>query len=192
MGNLVLGSQSPRRLQLLREHDFAPRVVLPLIDDGVFDIGAMMPIKWVESLAVLKAIDVVQQCEQEGVVIAADTVCVLHNQVFGQPNDGDDARNMLCAMTNIEHHVYTGWCIAKGDGHLESGCDIAVIHIGELSEQTIDSYVQSKQWKGKAGGYNVLEQIEAGWPIRVEGDITGVMGLPMQVLEPLLSKHLKT
>ena len=59
MDNLVLGSQSPRRLKLLREHDFAPRVVLPLIDDGVFDIGAMMPIKWVESLAVLKAIDVV-------------------------------------------------------------------------------------------------------------------------------------
>ncbi len=190
MSNLVLGSQSPRRLQLLREYGFEPRVVLPHIDDGAFDIGAMLPSKWVVTLAVLKAIDVAQQCEQEDVVIAADTVCVLHNQVFGQPKDGEDARNMLHAMTNREHHVCTGWCIASRDGQLESGCDIAAIHIGDLSEQAINSYIQSEQWKGKAGGYNVLEQIEAGWPISVEGDMTGVMGLPMQVLEPLLSKRL--
>ncbi|MCH2146211.1 MAG: Maf family protein [Phycisphaerales bacterium] len=192
MVNLVLGSQSPRRLQLLREHGFEPRVILPLIDDGVFDIGAMLPSKWVETLAVLKAIDVAEQCAQEDVVIAADTVCVLHNHVFGQPKEGQDARDMLRAMTNREHHVYTGWCIATQDGHLESGCDIASIYIGDLSEQSIDTYIQSEHWKGKAGGYNVLEQIEAGWPISVEGDMTGVMGLPMQVLEPLLSKFLKT
>ena len=95
MVNLVLGSQSPRRLQLLREHVFEPSVIRPHIDDGVFDIGAMMPSKWVETLALLKAIDVVGQCEQGDVVIAADTVCVLHNHVFGQPKDGEDAKNML-------------------------------------------------------------------------------------------------
>ena len=190
MFNLVLGSQSPRRLQLLREHGFDPSVILPHIDDGVFDIGAMMPEKWVETLAILKVTDVVGQCEQDDVVIAADTVCVLHNHVFGQPKDGEDAKSMLQAMTNREHHVYTGWCIVKGDDYLESGCDIAAIHIGNLSKQLIDTYIESDHWKGKAGGYNVLEQIEAGWPIRVEGDMTGVMGLPMQILEPLLSKHL--
>ena len=191
MANLILGSQSPRRLQILHEHGFEPSVVLPKIDDGVFDIGAMRPNKWVESLAVLKAIDVVERCEQKEVVIAADTVCILHNHVFGQPKDGEEARDMLQAMMNREHHVCTGWCIASQDDYFESGCDIAAIHIGELSEQVIDTYIQSEQWKGKAGGYNVLEQIEAGWSIRVEGDMTGVMGLPMQVLEPLLSKYLQ-
>ncbi len=191
MQRLVLGSQSPRRLQLLHEHGFEPHVTLPRIDDGEFAIGAMMPNKWVESLAILKARDVLEQCDGNDVVLTADTVCIMHNHVYGQPVHRDDAKAMLISMRECTHTVSTGWCIADCNGHA-SGVENATIHIDAISDDDIDTYVQSDLWKGKAGGYNVIERIEAGWPITIDGDMTCVMGLPMQLLQPLLSKRLKT
>jgi septum formation protein len=53
---------------------------------------------------------------------------------------------------------------------------------GDVDDDAIDEYVASGQWRGKAGGYNLEERLEAGWPIECEGDPTTVMGLPMRRL----------
>jgi predicted house-cleaning NTP pyrophosphatase (Maf/HAM1 superfamily) len=59
--------------------------------------------------------------------------------------------------------------------------------IGELQEEQIQEYVASGAWRGKSGGYNLADRIEAGWPIECEGDPATVMGLPMVKLVPQLN-----
>ena len=58
-------------------------------------------------------------------------------------------------------------------------CDVARVWIGDVSRTTLEEYLSSGEWRGKAGGYNLLDRLAAGWPIRVIGDTTTVMGLPM-------------
>jgi septum formation protein len=77
-----------------------------------------------------------------------------------------------------------------GDGVDERLADVAVVTWGQVSADTIDTYVASGEWAGKAGGYNLAERVAAGWPITVEGDPATVMGVPMRKLLPVLRELL--
>ena len=71
-----------------------------------------MPNCWVETLAVMKAQHVAgKHHDKIGTILAADTVCVVDNQILGQPKDAEDARQMLLRMNNRSHEVFTGWCL---------------------------------------------------------------------------------
>jgi predicted house-cleaning NTP pyrophosphatase (Maf/HAM1 superfamily) len=61
-----------------------------------------------------------------------------------------------------------------------------VVTLGDVSDAEIDQYVGSGAWKGKAGGYNLSDRIEAGWPIRYSGESSTIMGMPMPLLERLM------
>lgn len=66
--------------------------------------------------------------------------------------------------------------------------DRAAVRYGRVSDAAVDEYVASGLWRGKAGAYNLQERLEAGWPVRCEGDPATVMGLPMRRLEPWLAR----
>lgn len=66
--------------------------------------------------------------------------------------------------------------------------DSTIVSMGMPSDSELGAYLDSGSWKGKAGGYNLSERIDAGWPIEFEGDPTTVMGLPMRRLIPLLEE----
>jgi len=66
--------------------------------------------------------------------------------------------------------------------------DRAVVRVGPISDEQIEAYVASGEWRGKAGAYNLSERIEAGWPIECLGDPTTVMGLPMRRLPEWLKR----
>ena len=86
-------------------------------------------------------------------------------------------------MTNRSHEVHTGWCLVSLDGaHLDCGCELSEITIGIIDEEEIEKYLCTNHWKGKAGGYNLCERVNAGWPIECIGDEATVMGLPMNRL----------
>ena len=57
--------------------------------------------------------------------------------------------------------------------------DRSVVKVGALSDEQIESYLDSEQWQGKAGAYNITERLAAGWPIEFTGDETSIVGLPM-------------
>lgn len=185
---LILASSSPRRVQLLTEAGIEAIVYPPELDDGVFRCGSMEPTVWVLSLAVLKAQHVreiysfnTSNTSKVGTILAADTVCVVDGQLYGQPVDAEEAAVMIRAMEDRSHDVYTGWCLVSVDEkHFASGCEHAVLTIGQIGDEEIHRYIASNQWQGKAGGYNLAQQIAAGWPITCKGDPTSVMGLPME------------
>jgi septum formation protein len=181
---LVLASSSPRRAELLAEAGFDAITCPPIIDDGVFVCGEMEVHRWVETLAVMKALHVQSICTQpSGTILAADTVCVVDGKIYGQPASAIEAKKMIVQMTNREHEVCTGWCLISMEGNrLRSGCNVSIVSIDSIAMCDIEKYIESGSWQGKAGGYNLSERLAANWPIVCHGDMTSVMGLPMDTL----------
>ena len=182
---LVLASASPRRAELLTTAGIDATLYPPELDDGDYVCGTMEVDEWVQTLASLKAWHVLEISSlQAGTVLAADTVCVVDDNILGQPVDAAEASGMIKSMVGRSHEVYTGWyLIAAQDRQTSFGCEVVEVTIGQINDGEIDRYISSRLWKGKAGAYNLIERVEAGWPITCNGDPTSVMGLPMERLK---------
>jgi septum formation protein len=185
--HLVLASRSPRRRQLLDEAGIAYTVRLAEeIDDGDLCPGHVSPENWVAALAYLKARAVAECLGPDAlgsVVLGADTVCVQDNEIIGQPADRDDAERIIRLFAGREHEVMTGVALVDEHGVIvDLFVDRARVRVGEIPDESIDAYLDTGAWRGKAGAYNLFERIEAGWPIEFEGDGTTIVGLPMTAL----------
>lgn len=185
---VVLASSSPRRRSMFEQAGVRHAVLPASIDDGDLTPGRVEPGEWVAALAYLKAASSVQRFVQNPqitrsahtLVVGADTVCVHDGQILGQPDDQDQARAMIEAMSDAEHEVLTGIAIVDPlSGRRELFIDRSLVRVGTISEQEIAAYLSSGQWRGKAGGYNITERLAAGWPIEFEGDETSIVGIPM-------------
>ncbi len=195
---VILASQSPRRRSLLTEAGIAHEALHPGVDDGTLAQGLVTPEQWVKALAYLKAAAGAGRAAGDGtpaLVIGADTVCVKDGRVLGQPKDADDARRILRTLENGTHEVLTGVALlpvrlgSPETFDRELFVDRATVHVGDIGTERIEQYIASGQWKGKAGAYNLSERLDAGWPIRYEGDPSTIMGLPMGVLVARLDRY---
>ncbi|MEZ6319253.1 MAG: Maf family protein [Phycisphaerales bacterium] len=119
----------------------------------------------------------------------ADTICVKDGRLFGQPADERDAERTIRLLSGGTHEVLTGVAlICPKRAKRMTFCDRSVVTVGELTEDQIESYLASGEWRGKAGAYNLYERIAAGWPIEFKGDPTSIMGLPMRALGDRLAR----
>ena len=182
---LVLASGSPRRADLLAAAGIDVTPFRPTLDDGVYTCGSMSVNKWVTTLAALKAHNVLQVSGIEvGTVLGADTVCVVDDNVLGQPADATEALDMITSMVQRSHSVYTGWYLTSVSGEQTCfDCEKVTVTLGHIDDDEIDRYLSTELWKGKAGAYNLAERVDAGWSITCDGDPTSVMGLPMERLK---------
>lgn len=195
-GPIWLGSASPRRRLLLSEAGIDVTVSPSDLDDGQLRRGRVTPRQWVMSLAYFKARRVADnlssstsagELPRQGTILAADTVCVLGDCILGQPADAQDARRMIHAMRDAVHQTMTGVCfLSLAGGPRVMFVDQADVHVGPIPDEQIDRYVESGNWRGKAGAYNLSERIDDGWPIECMGDPATVMGLPMRRLRKLM------
>lgn len=183
-----LASRSVRRRELLRQAGIEHDACEPGVDDGELRPGAVRPEEWVAALAYLKAAATVERmtardAAESPVVLGADTVVVHRGRIIGQPRDEAHARAMLRDLQDAEHDVVTGVALVDAEGaRRDLFTDRASVRVGPINDGEIDSYVASGEWRGKAGAYNLVERIAAGWPITWEGDPGTVMGLPMRRL----------
>ncbi|MCK4871254.1 MAG: Maf family protein [Phycisphaerales bacterium] len=199
---LILASRSPRRKQLLREHGYRVLPVDPWLNDGLLRMGCVSPAQWVAALAFLKAsaglravladstLAAAAAGETPGrlVILGADTTVVCDDRIIGQPTDADDARRILTMLSDRAHDVITGVALLDVTSDRRTFFhDQARVEVGPLTSEMIEAYIDSGQWQGKAGAYNLSERLDAGWPIRYEGDPGTIMGLPMRMLGPQLT-----
>lgn len=183
----ILASRSPRRRLLLEEMGVAFEAAESGIDDGSLEPGACSPRQWVAALAYLKAAAVARSGAGSGAtVLGADTVCAVDGRLLGQPRDAAEAEAMIRAVEDREHEVLTGVALVSSENRTFLA-DVAVVRVGRIGDEAIGEYIASGNWRGKAGGYNLSERLEAGWPIEVTGDPGTVMGLPVRRLAPLLA-----
>lgn len=191
---ILLASVSPRRKSLLEQAGYEVMVRPSDLDDGKLTRGDVTPRQWVMALAEFKARRVADLLEGKEtnlpeVLLAADTICVHENELLGQPRDSDEAKAMIMKMRGGTHLTITGICLMDPATRRRLlDFDEAEVQVGPIDDASIDEYLASGQWRGKAGAYNLAERIEAGWPMTCQGDPTTVMGLPMQRLPGWIKK----
>ena len=170
---LILASQSPRRKELLGLFHIPFTVRVADIDETMDE--NKLPFDEVARVSRLKA-EAVER-DAENVVIAADTIVVLGDQLLGKPRDEAHAEEMLTALSGRAHQVMTGVTVLRGDRAI-TATEITDIHFRELSSREIRRYIATGEPMDKAGSYG----IQGGAALFVEklqGDYYNVMGLPV-------------
>lgn len=136
----------------------------------------MSPGDLVEHLARIKAAEVAGQVP-ESLVIGADTIVVVDDQVLGKPRDAAAAIAMLERLSGRTHQVMTGVALIQGDKQLVDH-EETTVRFRELSRGEIERYVSSGEPMDKAGAYGIQGRASAMIP-SIEGDYFNVVGLPL-------------
>ena len=170
---LILGSQSPRRKELLGLVHMPFTVKVADIDEAMDP--ALPPQEEVARVSRAKAAAIPRS--QEDIVIAADTIVVLEGKVLGKPRDAADAVRMLTALSGRDHQVMTGVTVLRGETAL-THTEITDIHFRPLSQKEIAAYVATGEPMDKAGSYGI-QGGAALFADRMHGDYYNVLGLPV-------------
>jgi len=121
-------------------------------------------------------------------VLGADTDVGLDGDVLGKPRDAAHARELLTRLSGRRHEVVGGIAIAEQGEITAQDVVVTVVGFRALDAATIDWYVATGEWEGRAGGY-AIQGRGAALVERVEGDYLNVVGLPASVLVRLLAER---
>jgi len=176
--HIILASNSPRRRELLSGLDLEYEVkVLPDIEEGYPEGLSMEEIP--RYIAAEKAAAYKDIIADNDLIITADTVVVLGDEVLGKPTDLDDARRMLRELSGKTHQVITGVYLMTKEK--ERGFSVVTdVTFKELSDEEIDYYVEKYRPLDKAGAYGIQEWIGYIGVTGLNGSYFNVMGLPVQ------------
>ena len=180
--SIILASQSPRRIELLKTviENFQ---VIPSKVDEVCN-SDLSPEENAMLLSRKKASWVAKH-HPHHLVIGADTLIVLGNKIIGKPTDAKNARQILGKLSGQEHKVITG--VAVVHSKIFSAVSISHVHIKALTPNEINSYVESGEPMDKAGAYAI--QGKGSFLIEsYSGSYSNIIGLPMDLLKDLLQK----
>lgn len=177
---MILASQSPRRIELMRDAGFDITVLPADIDES--PQPGEPPLALVERLARAKA-SASREAARSGdeTIVAADTIVVLDGAILGKPSDRADAQRMLRALSGRTHQVATGVCIARGPV-LTSFVEVTDVTFYELEDDEIEAYVASGEPMDKAGAYGIQGARGRMLVKRIDGDFYNVVGLPIACL----------
>ena len=180
--DIVLGSNSPRRRELLNDMGVKFRVeAIKGIDETYPD---NLPVEEIPVyLARIKAEGHALQPNE--LLITADTIVVLDESVLGKPISEVDAHRMLRALSGRAHRVISGVCVTT-ENRIESFADTSIVHFAELTDDEIDYYIKHYRPLDKAGAYGIQEWIGNIGISGINGDFYNVMGLPTRKLYQLL------
>jgi septum formation protein len=183
-GKIILGSQSPRRKELLGGAGFSFDIISPDVDEtepegmDVYQVPEYLSVE--KNKAIREKIG-----DEKIVVLTADTIVILDNRIIGKPADEQEARRMLWKLQGRMHEVVTGVCITGGERKVVFS-DTTKVYFNALSEQEIKYYVERFQPYDKAGSYAIQEWIGYVGVSRIEGCFYNVMGLPIPKVYHLL------
>ena len=178
MVKIVLASNSPRRKELLAGLDIPFEVrVLDNIDESYPET---LPTKEIAGYISKKKADAYRQTmADDELIITADTIVVLGQEVMGKPKDDEEARRMLRELSGKTHQVITGVCLTTKDKQSNFSVETDVT-FKTLSEEEIDYYVAHYRPLDKAGAYGIQEWIGHIGVTGLNGSYFNVMGLPVQ------------
>ena len=179
---LILASTSPRRQQLLSEANFVFQVIPPdeYAEDGL--LIHELPVGYVQRLASQKAKNVADKIDK-GIILGCDTIVLCGETILEKPMDRDDARRILLQLRGQVHYVLSGICLIKKEcnGTITTllGTDTTQLIMRPISDDDIDSYLDTDQWQGKAGAFGYQDGND--WIAILEGSESNVVGLPMEL-----------
>lgn len=185
--NIILGSGSPRRKELLAGLGLHFEVLARngVSEDYPAELSASKVAQYIAEEKMSAYADLLAG---NTVVITADTVVICEGEIMGKPAGVSDARNMLRKLSGKTHQVTTGVCIASKDKK-KSFHVTTNVTFKALSDVEIDYYISNYKPFDKAGAYGIQEWIGYIGVTRLEGSYFNVMGLPVQRIYETLSEE---
>lgn len=188
MRELILASASPRRRSILKEAGFKFTVKPSPFEEEEDFSGDIPPEELALSLSARKA-DPVARANPEAVILAADTLVVLYEQIdhiMGKPDSEAEARSMLNSLSGKPHRVVTGFTVqCKAIGRVVSRAISTTVLFKELTDKEIAGYVATGEPMDKAGAYGI-QGLGGKLVEQVEGDYLNVVGLPLDAVREVL------
>lgn len=182
MKSITLASQSPRRKELLSLLDYDFNVEVRQTDEVYPDELNAEDVA--EYLAKLKA-SAFSNINENQIIITADTVVILGEEILGKPKDETEAKHMLKSLSDRSHLVVSGVCIKSKDKTI-SFSNKTKVFFKELKDSEIEYYVKNYKPFDKAGSYGIQEWIGAVGITKIEGSYFNVVGLPIHELNDRL------
>ena len=183
---VILASASPRRKQLMKDLFPSFSIVVPEIDESLSFKNHRDVIEIVKDIASRKCQKVSQDYPHD-LVIAADTVVVIDNEIIGKPKDKIDAYKMLKKLSNKTHYVYTGYAINKDDKMIVNSVKTEVV-FNDLGDDLINAYIASGSPLDKAGAYGYQDNEHFPIVKRINGSYHNVIGFPVEEIKEDLKK----
>ncbi len=182
---LILGSGSPRRQELIEHLKLPYEVRASNIDEIIPD--DMPPSKVPVYLSELKSHHLHKTIGDHELIITADTIVIVDDQILGKPIDRHDAVRMISMMSDRTHQVVTGITVRTKD-QLLSDTDSSDVTFSDISLEEIDWYLDNFNPMDKAGAYGIQDWIGSCKISNIAGSYYNIMGLPMHKLYYLLQR----
>lgn len=184
MNRLILASGSPRRQELLTSLRLTFETRVSNVEE--FAAPGETPGDYVRRLSVEKAESVSREFP-DAIVIGADTIVYIDQQILEKPKDAPDAEAMLAKLAGKTHTVFTGLAVIHASSGLRlSELDRTDVTISNMTANEIRWYVATGEPLDKAGSYAV-QGIGAAFVESINGNYTNVVGLPLPLLRRMLS-----
>lgn len=173
---LILASASPRRLELLRQMNIVPDSVMPAdIDETPHKTE--LPIPYACRIASGKA-EKIRESIKDSIILSADTVVACGRRILPKAETEEQARKCLALLSGRRHRVISAVSVIAADGRQQTRPVTSVVKFKRLSNSDIDTYINSGEWMGKAGGY-AIQGIAAAFIPFISGSYTAIVGLPL-------------
>jgi len=187
---LVLASGSPRRLSLINQAGMEPDALRPANVDEVPRKGELpralaTRLARAKAEAALEAVRVDEEL-RGSFILAADTVVAVGRRILPKAELLDEAAQCLRLLSGRNHHVYTGVCLITPRESFRQRLVDTRVRFKRLSDEDIEAYLASGEWRGKAGGY-AAQGIAGTFIVKIVGSYTNVVGLPLYETTNLLA-----
>ncbi|MEP3052666.1 Maf family protein [Ascidiaceihabitans sp.] len=178
----ILGSGSPRRLELLGQIGVVPDAVrAPDIDET--PLKAELPRPYCNRVTAQKVAAV--EAAPDDIVLCADTTVALGRRIMGKPDDAAQAAEYLWKLSGRRHRVITSVAVKRGDRVWQKDV-VSAVRMKALSNVEVNAYLATGDWQGKAGGYAIQGPAGAFIPW-ISGSFSAIMGLPVTETAGLLT-----
>lgn len=185
--NFILGSNSPRRSEILKEMGLDFKIIASNIDETIPKgmKNKNVPIY----LAKEKANFLFKELNENEILITADTIVLMNDEIITKPSNKKDAKDILQKISNNKHEVITGICITSNSNQ-HSFSSKTEVFFNKISNSEIEYYLEKFKPYDKAGSYGIQEWLGLISVRKIIGSYTNVVGLPSSELYQELNKFI--
>lgn len=186
---IILASQSPRRLEILRKHGYEP-IVIPsnaeeVLPDNISMLDAVKTLSKQKAQAVYESNPELRNEEELTIIIGSDTI-VYKDEIMSKPQDANDAYRMLNSIRNTSHYVATGVTLIYAQtGEILVLSDVTTVYCKDYTDDDIWRYIKDEPPFDKAGSYAIQGRF-GQYIDHIDGDYENVMGLPFHIIKEFL------
>lgn len=176
INKIILGSNSPRRKELLERLDLEFEIIQPNVNES--SIKDKNPLNFAKKLSKLKS-EAIGKIGNQDLLITADTIIVIDDEIIGKPKNEKQARELLKKISGKKHHVVTGVCFRLGNNNYHTFSESTKVELYPITQEEMDYYIEKYNPIDKAGSYGIQEWIGLSCVKKVEGCYFNVVGLPV-------------